>query len=243
MNLFQGHTSWAYIASEYPVFESGLKRCRNIVPAMFDGPVGDTPVGIHGVRAIDGVRGAGIDAPRARAAKIFRRAIVGQWSVYDEFPNEEIRSERRVDEIGVLPYPTQSTALCPGFFEHRRRIDESAALNASRFPAEPFEKRIQIFLHDTVIIFPPGIPADFTGGFAGGRIHRMVVIMKYGNNAARSIYQPARIDAVFRNDSSSIPYRHGVPREAISPAAPIPHPVVRPLQYHRHQTPDRGRVP
>jgi hypothetical protein len=145
-------------------------------PLVLDGKVRDAAARIEAVGNRESMSRAGIEARPAGAATIDVAFVRLQFGRGEDRAEEQPRTVRAADQVGVLALPAEPGRLGQRLFHHRSRIDEHlhVAAGARNDLAGDF---LEPALHDVVIVSVARIDGD------GGAVAQ-------GKDAARIVVRP-----------------------------------------------------
>src|SRR5215211_7354147 len=125
---------------------------------MLDGQVGDAAVRIEDPRSHQRLRGTRLETEGAGPALVERRPIGRQFQAADHLAKEDPRSERRIDDAGVFPDPTDTSVPRVDALEDRTRVDVGARVERLRRAlTHPREEGLEPRADHLVIVVAPGI--------------------------------------------------------------------------------------
>jgi hypothetical protein len=111
-----------YVTTEYPPSQQGTEFGRNGT-FVFYGEIGDTTTGIECAIGQDASSGTRFNAACAGSTSICIEGWINfQRYSKKDFPEKEEGSDLRVDQAGILPYPSQTCSLCEFSLKERTRV-------------------------------------------------------------------------------------------------------------------------
>ena len=160
-----GAAALAAVAAEDPAVEAGVA-----LRDLLDGAARDAARGVDGPVRGDGPRGAGFDAPAARAAALLsERRVVGVGLVgEDQLAQQDAGAELRRHEQRLASDPAQSGFRGQLFFGQRRRVGERPAPEPGIRRAQGLEQLCEHGPDGRMIVRRAGVGGDF--GAVSGRI-------------------------------------------------------------------------
>src|SRR5437879_1141205 len=144
----------AHVAAEQPLADSSAKLTGQVA-AVLDGQVRDASPGVEDVRLYERAGRAGVEARGAGAAPIGLALVEGQRGGREDDADEEVRAERRGEEVGALADPAQARARREVALEDRARVDGRAARDvAARGFSDVFAEGDEARLEHVVVVAP-----------------------------------------------------------------------------------------
>src|SRR5690606_26273557 len=113
----------AYVAAKYPIVEFIPRFLRNFFPEL-NGVVGNAPTPVYNIRLWNRIGRTRVHTCRACAAVIFRRGVIFQVKVDNEFGKEEEASHGAVQQQRILASPSESRTGRPRSFHYRCGINK-----------------------------------------------------------------------------------------------------------------------
>ena len=160
-----GAAALAAVAAEDPAVEAGVA-----LRDLLDGAARDAARGVDGPVRGDGPRGAGFDAPAARAAALLsERRVVGVGLVgEDQLAQQDAAAELRRHEQRLASDPAQSGLRGQLLFGQRRRVGERPAPEPGIRRAQGLEQLREHGPDGRMVVRRAGVGGDF--GAVSGRI-------------------------------------------------------------------------
>lgn len=152
----------AYITAKKPVVKPVFHFPGQQHIFQLNGKITDAFTAIYHLAGQDGAGRAAIDAAGAAAAEIFGKGIVVfQVQVNNQGSDKKERAGLFGNEVAVFPNPASPGLLCPAAFQHRRRINKTAAVYFAHCFLQALQHFVEFGSYNFVVVISVSILGYF----------------------------------------------------------------------------------